>query len=197
MTTILYLHGFLSSSQSAKAQQTLNYANQQHPDVNVLIPQIPNTIDIAVNYLEKLIETHFIQQSKPILCIGSSMGGFLSHWLIEKYASMPGCKAVLVNPAVAPHLLMQDYLGEHTNPYSQQRFVIDAEQIQILRQLEPSYISDPSRYKVMLQSGDEVLDYQLAVALYQGADIQVERGGDHSFVGYDQHLSDVFRFLLG
>jgi hypothetical protein len=49
----------------------------------------------------------------------------------------------------------------------------------------------------MLQSGDEVLDYQLAVERYQGADIQVEQGGDHSFVGYNQHLSDVFCFLLG
>lgn len=196
MTTIIYLHGFLSSPQSVKAQQTIDYANKHHPDVDMLVPQIPNTIDFAVSYLESVIDKHFIQTSKPLLCIGSSMGGFLSNWLLEKYSDKPDSKAVLVNPAVAPYNLMQDYLGEHTNPYSQERFCVDTHHIDVLRQLESVKVSNPSRYKLLLQTGDEVLNYQLAESRYKGASIHIEQGGDHSFVDYHQHLGDVFRFLL-
>ena len=38
--TVLYLHGFLSSSQSKKAQQTLRYCVQRGMGENVLIPQM-------------------------------------------------------------------------------------------------------------------------------------------------------------
>ncbi len=48
----------------------------------------------------------------------------------------------------------------------------------------------------MLQTGDETLDYRLAVEHYQGADVVVEEGGDHSFVNYDQHLPAIMAFLL-
>lgn len=196
MTTVLYLHGFLSSPQSVKAQQTLAYAHRHYPDVNVLIPQIPNTIDAAITFLKSFVEQHFVQQSKPLLCIGSSMGGFLSNWLVENYPENKQNKAVLVNPAVAPYNLMLSYIGEHTNPYSGEQFAVDDHHIGTLREIEPSSIKNPSSYKLLLQTGDEVLDYQLAVKRYQGANIIIEDGGDHSFIDFDRHLSDVFRFLL-
>lgn len=196
MTTVLYLHGFLSSPESVKAKQTLEYAKQYLPDVEIVIPQIPNTIDAAVSSLKSLVKQHFIQPGKPILCIGSSMGGFLSNWLVETYAGHSESKAVLVNPAVAPYNLMLNYLGEHTNPYSGERFCVDADHIDVLRALEPTSCNNPSSYKLLLQTGDEVLDYKLAVERYKGANVIIEEGGDHSFINFERHLNDVFRFLL-
>ena len=49
--------------------------------------------------------------------IGSSMGGYFSSYLLERY----GGKAVLINPAVQPYNLLADYLGEHVNPYTKKR----------------------------------------------------------------------------
>ena len=45
MSQVIYLHGFLSSPQSEKAQLTKAYVEQNVKDVILHIPQIPNTID--------------------------------------------------------------------------------------------------------------------------------------------------------
>ena len=47
----------------------------------------------------------------------------------------------------------------------------------------------------MVQTGDEVLDYQQAVEKYQHCQLIVEEGGDHSFIGFDNHLviADFFQ----
>ena len=47
----------------------------------------------------------------------------------------------------------------------------------------------------MVQTGDEVLDYQQAVNKYQGCDLIIEKGGDHSFIDYDKKLPQIMRFL--
>jgi predicted esterase YcpF (UPF0227 family) len=55
----------------------------------------------------------------------------------------------------------------------------------------------PSRYWLLLQRGDEVLDYREAVAFYAGCRQTVEAGGDHQFQGFERHLPGVAAFLLG
>jgi hypothetical protein len=52
-----------------------------------------------------------------------------------------------------------------------------------------------NNYRVMLQMGDEVLDYQQAVEKYEHCQIVLEQGGDHSFINYDQHLPKIMNFL--
>ncbi|MBT0585353.1 YqiA/YcfP family alpha/beta fold hydrolase [Alteromonas oceanisediminis] len=191
MTPIVYLHGFLSSPQSVKAQQAAQYAALHLPDIALITPQIPNTISEAVPFLQRLVQQQVIDQGYVLRCIGSSMGGFLSTWLVEQF----GGKAVLINPAVAPYTLMQNYIGEHVNPYTQESFSIDTQHIAQLRALESSKIRDPECFSVFLQTGDEVLDYRRAVKRYEGATLVVEEGGDHSFIKFDRHLKAIFEFL--
>ena len=196
MTSIIYLHGFMSSPKSEKARQTKAYIEKHYPDVELLIPQIANTIDHAVIQLKRLVAAHFTRHQKPLLLIGSSMGGFLCNWLLSEYPRRLNGRAVLINPAVAPHTFMKDYLGEHINPYTQERFSVSADHINVLRGLEPQTLSGAERYQVYLQKGDEVLDYRLAAHRYAGADLHIEEGGDHSFVDYEHHLSSILSFLL-
>ncbi|MDM7861700.1 YqiA/YcfP family alpha/beta fold hydrolase [Alteromonas sp. ASW11-36] len=188
---VVYLHGFLSSPQSEKAQLTQAYVAEHYPQISLITPQIPNTIDAVPAVLHKIIEP-IVASGEPLRLIGSSMGGFLSNWLIEQF----GGRAVLINPAVAPYNLMQDYLGKHTNPYSGEEFYVTADHIEQLRAMEPAVIAEPAAYKVLLQQGDETLDYRLAEARYSGGDITVEAGGDHSFVDFADHLEDIFTFLF-
>lgn len=189
---IVYLHGFLSSPQSEKAQLTQAYADANLPDVKLIVPQIPNTID-AVPAVINAIVAPIVDAGQPLALIGSSMGGFLSNWLIEQY----GGKAVLINPAVAPYDLMADYVGPHTNPYTQEQFEVTTDHIEQLRAMKPAGIADPSVYKVLLQTGDETLDYRLAEQRYAGGQLCIEEGGDHSFQNFEQHLPAIFAFLLG
>ena len=48
---------------------------------------------------------------------------------------------------------------------------------------------------MLLQTGDETLDYRQAVEHYAGADVYIEEGGDHSFVNYEAHLDGIMAFL--
>lgn len=192
MLHVIYLHGFLSSPQSVKAQQTAAFVKRHYPATNLHIPQLSGDIKAAVNTIEVIIAS---LPQQPLKFIGSSMGGFLSTYFVEKYAHKNGAKAVLVNPAVTPHDLMQDYVGEHINPYSQERFYVTLASIEMMHRLnvlKPKYLHN---YKVLLQTGDETLDYTVAQAKYQGANLTVEQGGNHSFIGFEAHLPAIFAFL--
>lgn len=188
MQHLIYLHGFLSSPQSEKAQQTLAFAKKHYPYLNVHTPQLAGNIQQAVKQVDTLVRS---LPKGNLRFIGSSMGGYLSTYVCEKY----GGKAVLINPAVRPFDLLSGYIGLHINPYTGEKFSIHSGHIACLRSLYCTSLKQGSAYKVLLQTGDETLDYRLAEAKYTGADITVEQGGDHSFIAYENHLASIFSFL--
>ena len=52
----------------------------------------------------------------------------------------------------------------------------------------------PRRYLLIVETGDEVLDYRRAVERYAGAEQVVVRGGDHSLQSFPSHLARVLSF---
>ena len=186
---VIYLHGFLSSPQSQKAAQSLEYVKANHPDLTIEIPQLANYPNDALAIIEQLVAEH---KGKKLRFIGSSLGGFLSTFMVEKYSG----KAVLINPAVRPFELLVDFLGEHINPNTQQPFLLEKKHIDELRQLDTPTLSSTSDYWVLLQTADETLDYRQAETKYQDYKLSIEQGGDHSFQDFQRFLPDIFRFLL-
>ncbi|MDP5031963.1 MAG: esterase YqiA [Paraglaciecola sp.] len=186
---VIYLHGFLSSPQSQKAQQTLAFVKAHYPQLPIEIPKLANYPQAAIEGIERVVQSH---PGKTCLFIGSSLGGFLATYMLQKY----GGKAVIVNPAVRPFELLADYLGAHINPYTRESFTLEAAHIHQLIQLDVQQVSHPQNIWVLLQTGDEILDYRQAVDKYQGAKMTVEEGGDHSFQHFERFLPDIFRFLL-
>ena len=63
-----------------------------------------------------------------------------------------------------------------------------------LRELRVARITRPSRYFLLVETGDEVLDYREAVAFYAGANQFVRGGGDHTFTDFDAQLAAIVRF---
>jgi len=192
MKHVLYLHGFLSSPKSVKAQATKAYFDQYHPDVSLHIPALSNYPSEVEAQLLALIEQHPSLIERGLRVIGSSMGGYLSTYLIEKFHG----KAVLINPAVRPYELLRNFIGEHENPYTKERFRIVESDMAVIQKLEAVQLKRPDAYTVMLQTQDETLDYRLAEAKYAQSRLVVEEGGDHSFVGYEAHLPAMAAFLL-
>jgi hypothetical protein len=192
MQHILYLHGFLSSPKSIKAQATKAYFEKHHSDVTLHIPELSNFPSKVESQLLALIESTPALLEGGLKLIGSSMGGYLSTFLLEKF----GGKAVLINPAVRPYELLQSFIGKHENPYSKEKFEIVASDMDVIKALEASSLSAPERYKVLLQTEDETLDYRLAEEKYAQSQLVIEQGGDHSFVGYENHLPAIAQFLL-
>ncbi|MFT2089586.1 YqiA/YcfP family alpha/beta fold hydrolase [Paraglaciecola sp. 2405UD69-4] len=186
---VVYLHGFLSSPQSVKATQTIAFVKEHYPSLHMEVPQLANYPQDAANIIDEIILKH---PDKKLRFIGSSLGGYLSTYMREKYSG----KAVLVNPAVKPYELLLDYLGEHVNPNSGEPFILEQKHIKELVALDCGNITDKKNYWVLLQTADETLDYRQAELKYQGCKMTIEQGGDHSFQDFQRFLPDIFRFLL-
>ncbi len=93
MTThLLYLHGFRSSPQSAKARQMAARVAADHPGVTWWCPQLPPSPAEAAALIERGTADW---PAERMAVVGSSLGGFYATWMAER----TGCKAVLLNPA--------------------------------------------------------------------------------------------------
>lgn len=186
---LLYIHGFNSSPKSFKAQAMLAYCQQARPDIEVVVPQMPCFPEQAARYLEQIVTQY--QADFQIALVGSSLGGYLSTWLNHHY----GFKAVLINPAVKPYELLLDFLGEQQNPYTNERYTLEAKHIDELKALDVETIQSPDDFWLLQQEGDEVLDYRQAVDKYRQCMQTVEENGDHSFVGFERFPEQIIRFL--
>jgi uncharacterized protein len=185
MTTLIYLHGFLSSPLSQKAQDTAAWMAQQGLAAHYLCPSIPMEPQAAAQMLTDLLAP----LNGDFCLIGSSLGGFFATWAVEQF----GGRAVLINPAVRPYALMDQYLGEQKNYQTGEIHYIDASFADKLCQLERKS-SDASRYWLLAQTGDEVLDYRDAVQWYAGSRQTIVPDGDHSFIGYSDYLPAIWAF---
>jgi predicted esterase YcpF (UPF0227 family) len=190
---LIYIHGFLSSPLSLKAEETRNFLAEQHPQIAFLAPQLANFPDQAYAQLTTLIR-HEQAKNQTIGLIGSSLGGFFATALAEQF----DLRAVLVNPAVNParHRFLSRYQGEQFNPYTNETFVLDDSHRQALAAIYQAQISRPENLWLMVQTADEVLDYREAVRYYSGSAQLLEEGGDHRFQQFHRQLPAVIDFLF-
>ena len=195
-THLLYLHGFRSSPQSAKAQQVAARVAERHPGVVWCCPQLPPSPDEAVRGLQQLV-AGWPRQGMAV--VGSSLGGFYARWL----ALQTGCRAALLNPAVFPQRDLARYIGEHSawhDPeqrfYFQPGFVDElsalADDITRLRPLSPT--TTQNLYAIVARD-DEVLDWREMLDFCAGGDVKLLPGGDHAISDFDQHIDGLFDFL--
>lgn len=184
---IIYLHGFNSTGNSAKGQ----YLKDHLPDIPVLTPTYHYDPEVTVKFLEQLVE-ETLQKSQHLTIIGSSLGGFYAQYLAHRYR----VKSVLINPALMPLETLHDYLGENTNFYSGETYILTQTHLDALLTLD---IPDPCIESVptllLLDKGDELLDYRVAVNRYQDcADVIIFEGGDHQFQHMPEALSKIRDF---
>jgi len=134
-----------------------------------------------------------IDQAKVnhIVIIGSSLGGFYTNYLAEKYQ----CKGIALNPAVYAARELEPHVGMMTAYDSEEPFDFKAEYIDELRALQVNSIVDPERYFLIAAKGDELLDWKEMAAFYPGAKQLILEGGDHGISDYPNHLPAVIDFI--
>jgi len=188
-THLLYLHGFRSSPQSAKARQVAARVAAQHPGVTWWCPQLPPSPREAMDS----VMAHVAAWPRDRMAVvGSSLGGFYATHVAES----TGCKAVLLNPAVEPARDLAKYIGEQTTWQDpSESFYFEPRYVDELRALRHGPIADPSRYFAVIAKGDEVLNWREMTGRYPGARIKLLEGGDHALSDFDDHIDDVFGFL--
>ena len=188
---IIYLHGFNSSPQSFKAQMLLQHMTQRGQQEHLFIPEISPYSDSAVTQISELITSLQLNDvSKELCLIGSSLGGYYSTCFAEKH----NCPAILINPSVRPYETLAEYLGENENYYTDEKWQFNQSHIQQFLDIDITEITRPERYLVLLQTGDEVLDYKQAEKKYAQSQLQIEQGGDHSFQGFENHIDAMLKF---
>jgi predicted esterase YcpF (UPF0227 family) len=60
-----------------------------------------------------------------------------------------------------------------------------------LAALDPPAVTRPERYWLLVETGDEVLDYREAVSYFAGAFQTVVQGGDHAFSSFAEFVPDI------
>jgi predicted esterase YcpF (UPF0227 family) len=133
---LLYLHGFTSGPQSHKAQALGARMRERGLSDRFLSPQLPAAPAEAIALAEDLVARHGVTT-----VVGSSLGGYYSTWLAEKF--------------------------------------------------EVPALAKPERFWLLVEEGDETLDYRDAVRRYAGARQTVLPGGDHSFTRWNDYLDPI------
>ena len=188
-THLLYLHGFRSSPQSAKAHLMAARVAAGHPAVHWWCPQLPPSPRAAAALID---EGTADWPAERMAVVGSSLGGYYASWLAERR----GCRAVLLNPAVDPARDLAAHVGEQSawhDPAA--HFFFRAEYVGELRVLQAGPLADPRRILAVIAKGDEVLDWREMSARYAGARRRLLEGGDHALSGFPALIDEVIEFL--
>ncbi|MEX0960830.1 MAG: YqiA/YcfP family alpha/beta fold hydrolase [Burkholderiales bacterium] len=184
---LVYIHGFNSSPASHKARQLRERLAAIGREADFVCPALPHLPREAMALLEKTVAQ---ADAARTTLVGSSLGGFYATWLTER----TGCRAVLVNPAITPHEGLRAYLGPQKNLYTHEAYTFTEEH---LAQLAEFYIERPAhldRYLLIHTTGDELLDWRIAVDRYHGCRQIVVKGSDHGFAEFGAYIEPVLEF---
>ncbi|WP_281647226.1 YqiA/YcfP family alpha/beta fold hydrolase [Parendozoicomonas sp. Alg238-R29] len=198
---LLYIHGFNSSPQSRKCTELGVYLKQKRIPCDYIVPELGQWPGENARMLLSLASEAL--RVKPVYIIGSSLGGYYGTWLMERLLeSRPEypVKLVLINPAVRPYELFEDYLGPQKNYYNNTEYELTQEHIDQLKHLEVTTLHRPDNIFLLAQKGDETLDYRKAEQRYQDCPQRIDEGGDHGFEGFEGTIPVILSFcspLLG
>ncbi|WP_210396360.1 YqiA/YcfP family alpha/beta fold hydrolase [Motiliproteus sediminis] len=182
----IYVHGFNSSPASYKAQQLQRWMEAQGQGERLRVPALSHWPRHAMATLRALVES----DDRPTVLLGSSLGGYYATWLTEHYDHL---KAVLINPSVRPFELLDRWLGENENIYTEERYLLTRDHLRQLQALHCPVLA-ASRYLLLVQTADEVLDYREATARFAASEQHIEEGGSHGFDQFERSWARIFRF---
>lgn len=185
--TILYFHGFKSSSNSGKAQEFKSFVENHTSQTNILIPDLDDDFKQASKQIKSLIN----EIDPNIFFMGSSLGGYYALYFAELYKT----KSVLINPAIPPLNGFEEHLGKNENYATGNKFTISKNDISYIRSLHHKKILKPDNHLILVESEDEVLDYVETVSYFKGSAIDIFYGGNHSYSSINEKCNKIKDFL--
>lgn len=182
----IYIHGFGGSGCGVKAELFRSYFRDTgQPFIAPSLSYVPH---LAIKTLEEMIESY----GGRVNLIGSSLGGFYAIYLAERYA----LKAVLINPSVKPYKTLKKVLGMAPNFYDESSFEWKESHLEMLKEYRVE-VKKQQNFFVLLQKGDELLDYREAVNKLPDAKFAIEEGGNHSFENVEKYFDEIKGYLIG
>ena len=180
---ILYVHGWNSHANARKAQ-LIEHELKNHEIFDTASLTLKNHPREAIKQLTEFISEK--QSKHNVHLVGSSLGGYYSVFLAENL----NLKAAMINPAVWAYKIFENDRGDVENLNTGEKYFIDQAWIDGLEEI---FIEDPTpdKYLVLLQTGDETLDYKYAEKYFSGARIIIDEGGSHSFDALEQKIPQI------
>lgn len=181
---ILYLHGFGGSGLGKK----VSFLREVYKD-KIFAPSLSNIPELAVDTLEQSIE-FLLKSGENVQLIGSSIGGYLSIYLANKYQ----LKAVLINPAIYPYKMSQ-IIGYAKNFFDYSTFECTPTHLESLKKYELLHVKHQENFMLLLQKGDKILNYQEALQKLPNATLILEENGSHEFDNFENQLPQIENFF--
>ena len=185
--TILYFHGFASSSDSEKAEILKKYISSFAKKTKLIIPDLNNNFQEAIKEIKQLIKSN----EKPIAFMGSSLGGYYAAYFSSLYKS----KAILINPAIPPLKGFDIYLGENKKYSTGEKFNITTEDIKFIKSISYKKYNNSKRTLILVESEDEILNYIETSSYFKSSFIDIEFGGNHSYTSLIKKLKKIRNFI--
>ena len=180
---IIYIHGWNSSGNARKAELLKEELanNAEYEIISFTLKSHPRE---AIRQLAEIIKSEKVV--RKVHLIGSSLGGYYAVFLAESL----DLKAAMINPAVWAYKIFENDRGENINPNTNEKYIIDQEWVDSLEEI---FIENPnkSRFLVLLQTGDETLDYRYAEKYFSGAKTIIDQGGSHSFEDLESKIPEM------
>jgi len=176
---IIYIHGFASSGKGTKAKAFREYYATK--DEGFIAPSLSYIPELAISTLEELI----LSYDEEVKLIGSSLGGYFAIYLAHKYK----LKVILINPSIYPYKTLVANMGEMTHYHDGSHFSWLPQHFEMLQKYEVDTLHD--NVMLLLQKGDETLDYQEAVDKLPNATMVIEEGGNHGFEGIERYFDEI------
>jgi len=181
----IYIHGFGGSGCGVKADLFRTYFKSiNKPFIAPSLSYVPH---LAIKTLEEMVASY----GGNVNLVGSSLGGFYSIYLAEKY----DLKVVLINPSVNPDETLKKVLGMAPNFYDNSSFEWRESHLEMLKDYKVEAKRQENIF-VLLQKGDELLDYKEAVNKLPHAKFVMEEGGSHSFENIEQYFDEIKKYFF-
>lgn len=183
---IIYIHGFGGSGEGVKARIVRDYFK----DDRVFTPSLSYVPELAIQTLVEIIE--LCRENEDIYLIGSSLGGYYAIYLADLY----DLKVVLINPSIYPYKTLALWTGQAKNFYDESTFMWSDRHVEMLKQYAIDPYPDQAKVLLLVQTGDETLDYREAVVRFPDAKTIIEEGGSHSFEDFASRLGIIRDFFM-
>jgi len=180
---ILYIHGWNSYKDARKAVLLKNEINSSK-NFEVDSITLKSHPKEAIQQLSNYIEDH--KEQRKVHLIGSSLGGYYATFLSEKY----NLKAAMINPAVWAYKIFKNDMGSNENLNTGEKYFIDDLWVQSLKDIFIENITGKN-YLVLLQTGDQTLNYKFAKQYFEGSNIIIDEGGSHSFENLELKIPEI------
>lgn len=180
--SILYLHGYDSSSQGEKP----NLLRKLCPENRLLIPDLPLDPLECMNLSEDTLRT----ASNDTIIIGASLGGFFAYYLAAKFKK----DCLLINPVFQPAMEAKKMLETEQNP-EKKRVILNAANMYLTYSSNLNSMTPPLNCYVALGKDDETIDPLASSAHFSHATVKVYDDDHYMLNSFEQVIKDFEDFL--